>query len=143
MRHRFTFTTLAVVIAIFALASTLVAQATKAPAPAAAKKPAAKPFTPPKTPWGDPDLQGVWTSDDYIGTPMQRNAQFGDRLFATPEEIARAEAQIKTREERDLQEFAAPNQNVTTGPPGHWGESARHPATQTSLVVDPPDGRMP
>src|SRR5436309_3977296 len=146
MRHPFrSIAVLAAVIAIFALASTLAAgQAPKAPAAGATKAAAAaKPYNTPKTPWGDPDLQGTWTGDDYISVPMQRNAQFGDRLFATPEEIAAAETRIKTTEERNLQEFAAPNANVTTGPPGHWGESARHPATQTSLIVDPPDGRMP
>src|SRR5262249_39958549 len=105
--------------------------------------PAAKPYVPPKTPWGDPDLQGTWTGDDYINVPLQRNTQFGERLYATPEEIAQSQTRIKNREEQDLQEFSAPDTRVTTGPPGHWGESARHPATQTSLIVDPPDGRMP
>src|SRR5262245_57073138 len=78
------------------------AAGTKTSAPA---KTAEKKFVAPKTPWGDPDLQGTWTSDDYINTPMQRNAQFGDRLFATPEEITQAESQIKTRENRNSEEF--------------------------------------
>ena len=139
MRNR-----LLLLIGIAALASPLAAQT---PKPAAATKAAPaksveKKYVPPKTPWGDPDLQGTWTSDDYIGTPMQRNAQFGDRLYATAEEIARAEAQIKTREDRNSEEFAN-NDRLGTGPPAHWGEGARHPANQTSLVVDPPDGRVP
>jgi len=39
------------------------------------------PYAVPKTPWGDPDLQGTWTSDDCIGTPMNRPANLGDRLY--------------------------------------------------------------
>jgi hypothetical protein len=140
MRHPFR--SIAVAVGILALASTLLAGQAKAPAAQSSKAPA-KAYVPPKLPWGDPDLQGTWTGDDYINVPMQRNAQFGTRATATPEEIAAAEARIKNTEQRNSEEFAAPNSNVTTGPPGHWGESARHPATQTSLIVDPPDGRMP
>ena len=98
---------------------------------------------PPKTPWGDPDLQGTWTSDDYIGVPLQRNPQFGTRLFATEDEIAQSDARLKNQAQNDRQEFVAPDGQVTTGPPAHWGERARRPPKQTSLVVDPPDGRIP
>jgi hypothetical protein len=42
-----------------------------------------------------------------------------------------------------LVETVAPNQRVGTGPPGHWGERARRPCKQTSLVMDPPNGRLP
>src|SRR5205809_8045366 len=44
---------------------------------------ASKDWTAPKTPWGDPDLQGTWTSDDCIGTPMQRPANIGEKLYLT------------------------------------------------------------
>jgi len=111
--------------------------------PAAPKAAAAKAFTPPKTPWGDPDLQGTFTSDDYINTPLQRPANLGDRLYLTNEEIAAREATIKSTAQTDLQEFAGANARVGTGPPSHWGERAKHPPKQTSLIVDPPDGRMP
>ena len=37
-------------------------------------------YVPPKTAWGEPDLQGVWSTDDTSGIPMARPAQFGDRL---------------------------------------------------------------
>ena len=48
----------------------------------------AKTWTAPKTPWGDPDLQGTWTDDDCIGTPMNRPANLGDRGFYTEQELA-------------------------------------------------------
>jgi hypothetical protein len=117
-----------------------------ATAPAAAKAPAAAARTnwqPPKTPWGDPDLQGIYTSDDYIGTPLQRAETFGTRLFATEEEIAAAQARIENNTRADSQEFANPGGNVGTGPPSHWIERARRPARQTSLIVEPENGRLP
>jgi len=103
----------------------------------------AKVWTAPKTPWGDPDLQGTWTDDDCIGTPMNRPANMGDRGFYTEQELADREKQIEKRHENDLQETVAPDARVGTGPPSHWGESARRPCRQTSLVVDPPNGRTP
>src|SRR5262245_34768732 len=105
--------------------------------------PAAKAWTPSKTPWGDPDLQGTWTSDDCIGTPMNRPANFGDRLYYTEEELAQRETAIARQVQNDKQEFVDANARVTTGPPGHWGERARRPCRQTSLVIDPPNGRTP
>src|SRR5579871_6528851 len=51
-------------------------------------KPAAKKWTPPKTSWGDPDLQGVWTSDDFYGVPFERPAQYGTRNLLTDAEYA-------------------------------------------------------
>jgi hypothetical protein len=47
----------------------------------------ARSWTPPKTAWGDPDLQGVWTSDDFYGA-VQRPAQYGNRRFLNDEEYA-------------------------------------------------------
>src|SRR6185369_8703497 len=97
----------------------------------------------PKTPWGDPDLQGTWTSDDCIGTPMNRPANFGDRLYYTEQELADRKGRLDTQLQNDLQETVAPNQRVGTGPPAHWAERARRPCRQTSLVIDPPNGRVP
>src|SRR3989442_603384 len=113
------------------------------PAPAATSVPAAKSWAPPKTPWGDPDIQGTWTSDDCIGTPMQRPANFSDRPYLTEQEIAQRESQLARQAENDKQEFVSQDARVGVGPPGHWGERARRPCKQTSLVVDPPNGRIP
>lgn len=139
MRYRF----LATLAAITSSGSIFVA----APRPAAAQLPqavsATRSWVQPKTPWGDPDLQGTWTSDDCIGAPMNRPAKFGNRLYYTEQELAEGEKQIEKRHETDLVETVAPNARVGTGPPGHWGESARRPCKQTSLVVDPPDGQTP
>src|SRR5579863_9989805 len=79
----------------------------------------AKTWSAPKTPWGDPDLQGTWTDDDCIGTPMNRPANLGDRGFYTEQELADREKQIEKRHETDLVETVAPDARVGTGPPSH------------------------
>jgi hypothetical protein len=102
-----------------------------------------KSWTQPKTPWGDPDLQGTWTADDCIGTPLNRPANLGDRPYYTEQELAQRESQLAKQQQTDLQETVAPEARVGTGPPSHWGERARRPCKQTSLIVDPPNGRTP
>jgi hypothetical protein len=125
-----------------ALASSAIAQTAKAPAPAV-KIATPSSWTQPKTPWGDPDLQGTWTGDDCIGAPMNRPANLGDRGFYTEQELAQREAQLDRQQKNDLVETVSADARVGTGPPGHWGERARRPCKQTSLVVDPPNGRTP
>ena len=49
----------------------------------------AVPYTVPKTPWGDPDLQGVWSSDDTSGIPRERPKAEGSRLYQTDEDFAK------------------------------------------------------
>jgi hypothetical protein len=133
-----------IIIAIVVLTALPAFAQNPKPAPATPKVPAAaKAWTGPKTPWGDPDLQGTWTSDDCIGTPLNRPAQFGDRLYYTEQELAEREATLARQADNDKQEFVATNARVGTGPPGHWGERARRPCRQTSLIVDPPNGRTP
>jgi hypothetical protein len=88
-----------------------------------AKAAAAKPFTPPKTPWGDPDLQGLWPGS--LNIPLQRPASFGERNVLTDEELAA----------RDKAEA----QRVETG---HWIEYYAA-VRQASLIVDPKNGRLP
>jgi len=136
-RLRLSVTVLVMGAGITALTAGLaLGQATKATS-------AAKNWTQPKTPWGEPDLQGTWTSDDCIGTPLQRPANVGDKLYLTEEDLAKRQDQLAKQKQTDLQETVAENQRVGTGPPAHWGERARRPCKQTSLIVDPPNGRMP
>ena len=69
---------LAIALAIASLMAVSAAAQQKQPtgAPKPAAKASAKTFTPPKTPWGDPDLQGVYTNKDESGIPIERPAQF-------------------------------------------------------------------
>src|SRR6185295_4868834 len=57
-------------------------------------KPAPR-YVTPKTPWGDPDLQGVWSSDDNDGIPMSRPPQFANRLYQTEQENAERAQRIQ------------------------------------------------
>jgi hypothetical protein len=136
-------TALAFIAALVVVVATFALTAQPAFAQAAKTTPASTNWAAPETPWGDPDLQGTWTSDDCIRTPLNRPANLGERLYYTDQELAERDGQIVKQQERDRQEFVAPNQRVGTGPPNHWGDRAKRPCKQTSLVVDPKDGRMP
>src|SRR5712691_3676851 len=97
----------------------------------------AKPgYTPPKTPWGEPDLQGNWPAQFNI--PRERPANVKDTALSD-EEVAQRQARTAKQFQANVQANRAA---VTTGPPAGWGEIGK-PNKQTSLVVDPPDGRMP
>jgi hypothetical protein len=93
----------------------------------------------PRTPWGDPDLQGVW--DYRTITPLQRPEEFGDRAFYTEEEIAALQEDAIERYE------APPDTSVETGlvhavyltDPGATVDASR----RTSLIIDPPNGQIP
>ena len=128
---------LATVAGIFTIAAQSAVGQTAKPAAAA------KSWAQPKTPWGDPDIQGTWTSDDCIGTPLNRPANLGDRPYYTEQELGDREKTIERQQQTDLVDTVAPDARVGTGPPAHWGERARRPCKQTSLVVDPPNGRVP
>src|ERR1700722_8180440 len=66
----------------------------------AQKTAAGKPWTPPKTPWGDPDLRGIWPLNHLIATPFQRPVKYGDRRFLTEEEFAAAQKSAEARNKR-------------------------------------------
>jgi hypothetical protein len=115
---------------------------TEAPRKVAAKNAAAsKKSAVPHTPWGDPDLQGVW--NDATSTPLQRNIGVKDIL--TDEEAVdfqKSLANDLTRDRRD----GGPEVDVNRAYNDHWMDSRRLKITadrRTSLIVDPPDGRIP
>ena len=87
-------------------------------------------WKPPMTPWGEPDLRGIWPLNHLISTPFQRFEKFGDRRFMTDEEFAAAQKSAEARNERFLS-GAIPQADA--------GEATR----LTSLMVDPPNGRFP
>jgi len=88
-------------------------------------------FTTPRTPWGDPDLQGVWSSDDTSGIPMSRPQNITG-LYQ--DEQAWAARQKQTQQGV---------QNALNAIGTFRGDYARRSFRQTSLVVDPQDGRAP
>jgi hypothetical protein len=100
----------------------------------------AKASTPPRTPDGQPDLQGMWTNATI--TPFERPGALGEKKFLTPEETATLEEQAAERRENA-------DRNLRPGDVGSyndfWFDSGTRVVStrQTSLVVDPPDGRVP
>lgn len=107
-------------------------------------------WTPPKTAWGDPDLQGVWTSDDSFGVPFERPRKYGNRKLLTDEEYAER-AKENELLSTSIQAGVTPkagywlqHEGVDAQPyPSNWSEYARHTSRQTSLIVDPEDGHLP
>lgn len=96
------------------------------------------------TPWGDPDLQGIWSAG-YILTPLERPARFAAKEFLTDEEVADLEREQSSNPGRNRR--AAPGSvadvegaynDVFTGRGTRVVRTRR-----TSLIVDPPDGKIP
>ena len=98
-----------------------------------------------RTPWGDPDLQGIW-SNPYV-TPLERPKEFGTREFLTKQEIAAAEQRLVEQSKlpgRDSREGAGGEKDVARAYNNHWfGDPSLLRGTRTSLIIDPPDGRIP
>ena len=114
------------------------------PSKSAPKRPAAsKAWTPTRTPWGDPDLQGVW--NDATSTPLQRpSARAGKDVLSDEEanEFQQELAHDLTRDRRD----GGPEADVNRAYNDHWMDARRLKITadrRTSLIVDPADGRIP
>ncbi len=97
-----------------------------------------------RTPWGDPNLQGEWTSEGEFGVPFERPEQFGTRQFLTDEEYAKRLADVQQRDERDLEtvDVLAGKVEGANAPIPHWREYETD-SRRTSLVIDPPNGRLP
>ncbi len=98
----------------------------------------------PRTPWGDPDLQGIWSSG-YILTPLERPAAFEGREFVTETERAGLEAAAFARLDHSVGgprrgggEGTGTYNSAFTGAGREVISTGR-----TSQIVDPPDGRIP
>jgi hypothetical protein len=135
----------AAAVAMAAASAALIAQA---PAP----RSTAAPYSPPRTAWGDPDLQGIWPGTDMVGVPFERSEQFGTRLFLTDAELKARQAQAAKQAALDVLEFdlnkppaeivALGDVGGVTSPPPHWLERGV-PSRQSSLIIEPANGRLP
>lgn len=107
----------------------------------------------PRTPWGHPDLQGIW--DHRTITPLERPEELGDKAFLTEEEAASLEQAAVERAQRLL---TRPPERTTAGgsvdsradgTPGFYNDFWLDNGTttigtrRTSLIIDPPNGRLP
>ncbi len=126
-----------VVLAVILLLKFTVTNQASSPA-ASADTPATK-SSGLKTPWGEPDLQGIWT-DEYQ-TPLQRPATYAGKEFFTDEERAaldakRAAIELRPRADRGTERDVAGAYNQVY-------MSIKRTGRRTSLVVDPPEGKIP
>jgi hypothetical protein len=95
----------------------------------------------PRTPWGDPDLRGIW--DYWTFTPLERPADLAGKATLTDDEAAQLAKRLQAQ---------AVGIDVTGPPPGDpgaysqqvWTDRARaRTLNQTSIIIDPPDGKLP
>jgi len=111
-----------------------------AAAQAPTSRTADKPYTPPRTPWGDPDLQGVFGNDNEYATPLERPAEFNGKTLSdiTADEMAKIRA---TAQQRML--AALPGGRVR-GPDEWWTQNLDlSKRSQPWLIIDPADGKIP
>ncbi len=94
-------------------------------------------YEPARTPWGDPDMRGMFPIDNIASLPMQRPANYGDRHWLNEEEYAQRNAQAGMFNER----YEAEEESGTMGM-GHWVESDAS-GHRTSLLVEPANGQLP
>ena len=124
--------------------ATLIAAVSLAPAPVAGQAPTAAAKTadwsPPRTAWGEPDLQGIWTNETI--TPFERPSELAGKPFLTKEEAV--ELEERTAQRRAAQDGTSPPGSVGSYNQIWFDRGTEVLSTrQTSLVVDPPDGRVP
>ena len=111
-------------------------------------------YNPPKTPWGEPNLQGTYNANDLQGIPMQRAQSVGTRYRLNDEEfkarVSQRDQNVANDNSFDFtlergEEFEARFGTVggAVSPPPHWLERARTVSRVSSYVIDPPDGRIP
>src|SRR5689334_19789037 len=78
-------------------------------------KAAPKAWTPPKTPWGDPDIQGLWPGQDMVGTPLERDRALGTRAVLTEEEFNKRVRFSEEQNEIDTAETVSRNPRIARG----------------------------
>jgi hypothetical protein len=100
-------------------------------------------WTTPRTPWGDPDFQGIYNYG--TSTPLQRPAHLADKPVLTEEEAAQLQKDLAYRLDRDRRD-GGPQADVSRSYNDAWMDPNRMRLTadkRTSLIIDPPNGRLP
>src|SRR6266850_2350095 len=99
---------------------------------------ASKATATPRTPWGDPDLQGSWSTDSAYAIPLRRPAQFAGRAELSDEEF-NAKVERDTRARKNAEKIGDGGIGAISSDAAWLTRTFR----QTSLIVEPADGQMP
>ena len=95
-----------------------------------------------RTPWGEPDLQGIWNGETL--TPLERPARWADKPVLTAEEAKAVEAWVASTPGRDDRSQRGTERDVAGAYNDHWNPPrASLSDRRTGLIVDPADGRIP
>jgi hypothetical protein len=138
---------------VVAAVLTAVSVAGQSAAPASNGVPAST-YKVPKTPWGEPDLQGTFNGNDLQGIPMQRAESVGTRYMLNDDEFRQRVAQRDQNVANDnsdeftlerAEEFEKRFGTVggAVSPPPHWLERANNVSRVASFVIEPANGRIP
>ena len=101
---------------------------------------ASKTYALPRTPWGDPDLQGSYTTTNENGVPMERPNQYPAQGTMTDAEFQKI---VRTQQERARASAGRIGGAATGAGPPHWYEHLDAEPTQLWMLSDPADGKMP
>ena len=141
MSDRFSSLMTTVAIAAAAVSAVISVSVTPAPAQAPTASATATAAAPAlETPWGEPDLQGIWMEE--TDTPLQRPAKYVDQEFFTAAQLAELDIQRATLAGKDRRAERGTELDVT----GSYNDlfiSRKHTGVRTSRIVDPPNGRIP
>jgi hypothetical protein len=136
--------TAATIVALGFVGTRLVGQTRSSNSPAKSAVAAAK------TSWGAPDFQGTWSNTTVV--PFERPKQFGNREFMTDEEYKKAQDELLRRDalpgrdsrESNGKDIRGTEKDVARAYNEHWfGDKPTEMGRRTSMINDPPDGRMP
>ena len=145
MRNRTRLLMSAAILAVVVAAAAITGEPSFGQGPPPGDKPSAAgagTWATPRTPWGDPDVQGIWGGSSM--TPLERPEKYAGREFLTEEEVAdlervaRAEPARDARSGNNHEDVEGAYNDVFTHRATTWGRTRR-----TSLIVDPLDGRIP
>ena len=136
MRDRFSDSIILVAITAAAVGAVVSAPLTRTQA----QSPAAAAPAGLKTPWGEPDLQGIWTVE--TDTPFQRSPKYANQEFFTEEQRAEFDRIRSTLHGRDNRGERGSERDVSGAYNNVFG-ALKRTGRRTSAVVDPPDGRIP
>jgi hypothetical protein len=131
-------------IVLAAAGAVVLSAAPMAQQPASSQRSTAK-WTAPRTPWGDPDLQGIYTNKDENNTPFERPPELAGKRLADfgEKEMVELRKQRQDTAVRQARSIGGTAEEDTGAGPSHWYEHLDAENAQPWLVIDPEDGRVP